>query len=300
MVAVTALIVVLLAAACKAGSIDPVDQTPRDTTPPSTSSSTLPNECAAPRAGWIWCDDFDQDRLNRYFEVVTDNGSFTRTAGVGAQSSFGMRARFNAGQVSAGNLKLAFGRTPTGYMRPVDAGSTNHREIYWRIFVRTQTGWTGGGYKFTRAIVFANSNWAEAAIAHLWTGGSTLVLTADPASGTDAAGVLKTTTYNDFNNLRWLGARSGTTALFNEAQANQWYCVEAHVKLNDAGASNGIFEFWINGNLESRRTDLNWLGSYSAYGINAVFIENYWNNGAPKQQERYFDNFIVSTQRIGC
>jgi hypothetical protein len=42
------------------------------------------------------------------------------------------------------------------------------------------------------------------------------------------------------------------------------------------------------------------MGSYRDYGINVVSIENYWNDGAPQAQERYFDNVVVSTQRIGC
>lgn len=52
--------------------------------------------------------------------------------------------------------------------------------------------------------------------------------------------------------------------------------------------------------LEARRTDLNWVGSWSAYGLNAVYFETYWNSGWPQPQERYFDNIVVSTQRIGC
>jgi hypothetical protein len=31
-----------------------------------------------------------------------------------------------------------------------------------------------------------------------------------------------------------------------------------------------------------------------------VFVENYWNTGSPVAQERYLDNLVVSTQRIGC
>jgi hypothetical protein len=42
------------------------------------------------------------------------------------------------------------------------------------------------------------------------------------------------------------------------------------------------------------------MDSFRDYGINAVYVENYWNDGAPHAQERYFDNFVVSTQRIGC
>ncbi|HET9986317.1 MAG TPA: Ig-like domain-containing protein [Longimicrobiales bacterium] len=281
--------------------LTPVTFTASVTSAPS-SSGGLANECATPRSGWIWCDDFDQDRLSRYFEVTTDNGSFGRVAGVGADGSTGMRARWStAGQVAAGNLKLAFGRTPSSYMRPVDAGTANYREIYWRVYVRNQPGWTGGGgYKFTRAAVFANSSWAEAMIAHVWTGGTSSTLTLDPASGTDDAGNLKTTTYNDFNNLRWLGAVTGKTPIFDAAHVGQWYCVESHVRLNDAGQSNGVFEFWVNGALEARSANLNWLGSFSAYGINSILLENYWNTGAPQPEERYFDNFVVSTQPIGC
>src|SRR3989449_7770728 len=129
---------------------------------------------------------------------------------------------------------------------------------------------------------------------------TTLFRSLDPASGTDAAGNLLTTKYNDFANMRWLGAQSGVTPLFDASHVGQWYCVEAHAQLNDAALSNGVFEFWINGNLEARETGLNWLGSFSAYGINALFFENYWNTGSPVAQERYFDNIVISTQPIGC
>jgi hypothetical protein len=70
--------------------------------------------------------------------------------------------------------------------------------------------------------------------------------------------------------------------------------------LNDPGQSNGIQEFWIDGALEARRQDLNFVMSYAGYAINAVFFENHWNTGSPKLQERYFDNIVVSTRPIGC
>src|SRR5690606_34738800 len=135
---------------------------------------------------------------------------------------------------------------------------------------------------------------------HVWSGGSgSNYLVTDPASGTDTQGNLITSQYND-PNLRWLGARTGTTPLFSSAQVGQWKCVEARMRLNDAGQSNGILELWVDGNLDARTTNLNWVGSYSAYGINALFLENFWNAGSPKEQSRYFDNLVVSTQRIGC
>lgn len=42
------------------------------------------------------------------------------------------------------------------------------------------------------------------------------------------------------------------------------------------------------------------MGTFREYGINAVYLENYWNEGAPQPQERDFDNFVVSTSPIGC
>lgn len=268
----------------------------------SGGSASLVNECSQPQSAWIWCDDFDQDRLGRYFEYDSRGDRFVRASGVGIGGSGAMRARFNAGDVNAGSLKLAFGKTPNSYFRPVDSGTANYREVYWRFYLRNQPGWTGGGgEKLARAIIFAGSNWSEALIAHVWSGGSGgnyLVL--DPASGTDAQGNVRTTKYNDFANLRWLGARTGTTPIFDAAHVGQWYCIETRVRVNDPGQSNGVFELWIDGNLEARVTNLNWVGSYTAYGINALFLENYWNDGSPRQQERYFDNLVVSTQRIGC
>ncbi len=71
-------------------------------------------------------------------------------------------------------------------------------------------------------------------------------------------------------------------------------------KLNDPGWSNGAFQLWIDDRLEASQTGLGWMGGYRDYGINVVYLENYWNDGAPQAQERYFDNFVVSTQRIGC
>lgn len=261
------------------------------------------NECSTLRPGWIWCDDFEQDRLRQYFEYDSARGSFVRVPGVGVGGSFGMRARWATGQVEAGSLHLAFGKRPAGYFKPVDDGTAIYRDVFWRVRVRLQPGWRGGGAnKLSRAISFASRDWAEAVIAHVWSGNErdANYLALDPASGTDEFGVLATSKYNDFAKLRWLGYTRGTTPLFADSSVGRWYCVEAHAKLNDPGQSNGVFELWIDGKLDARKDGLSWAGSFSDYGINAVFLENYWNAGAAQPEERYFDNFVVSTARIGC
>src|SRR2546426_131888 len=267
----------------------------------TVGSPSAANECATPTPGWIWCDDFEQDRLSRY--TFWDHPeSFQRVAGVGVGGSYGMRARFAAGQVQAGSLWMAMGRTPMSGWNKADAGTANYREMYWRMYLRTQPGWPGGSfYKLMRATVFATANWAQAAIAHGWGGAAaTNTLQLDPARGTDAAGNVLTTSYNDGAHFTWLGTAYGRTPLFDASHVGQWYCIEAHVKLNDAGQSNGVFEYWINGALETQKTGLNWLGAFSAYGINTVMFENYNNYGSPVAQDRYIDNIVVSTQRVGC
>ena len=266
-------------------------------------------ECENPSSDWIWCDDFEQDRLTAYFEYDRAGGDFARVAGVGINSSHGMRVHFSRNQVEAGSLHLAFGKTPDTYFKAVDAGIMKYREVYWRMYLMHESGWSGGGGdKLSRATIFARSDWSQAMIAHVWSGESSTGgsnedryhLLIDPASGTDEQGNLQTQGYNDFNNLRWLGLVESKTPIFDSAHNGHWYCVEAHVRLNDPGQANGVFELWIDGTLEAQKTGMNWIGSYQEFGINAVFFENYWNDGSPQNQERYFDNIVVSTQPIGC
>ncbi|MBK9631351.1 MAG: T9SS type A sorting domain-containing protein [Saprospiraceae bacterium] len=142
-------------------------------------------------------------------------------------------------------------------------------------------------------------------MAHLWSGGpADAFLGMDPASGINAQGTLVSTKYNDFANLRWLGFKHGNIPMFSSERAAEWHCVEGHIKLNTPGSNNGLMEFWINDTLQAGSYQMNWHGNWNSnpnnYGINAIFFENYWNAGSPVQQERYFDNLVIATQRIGC
>jgi hypothetical protein len=266
--------------------------------PPGRAAAT----CLKPDPAWLWCDDFEQDRLRSYFEVRTAPNGFERVSGVGRDSSWGMRARFQRGAVNVGALRLALGRTPQRYFAPADSGLATHRELWWRFWLRMAPGWVGGGEKLTRVTVFtSDTTWAQAAIAHVWSGGpggAHLIL--DPASGTDVAGRVLTRRYNDFERLRWLGASRSVDALLAPERIGHWLCLEVHVRLNDPGVANGMFELWADGAVQAALRNLNWVGRYQGYGWNAVFLESYWNEGSPATQERYFDDFVVATAPIGC
>ena len=46
-------------------------------------------------------------------------------------------------------------------------------------------------------------------------------------------------------------------------------------------------------------TDLNWVGTWTDYGINSLFFGNYWNSGSTVEQDRFMDALVISTQRVG-
>jgi hypothetical protein len=134
-------------------------------------------------------------------------------------------------------------------------------------------------------------------IAHVWSSGESLTL--DPASGVRGDSVV-TTKYNDFDKLRWLGNKPASRfQIHSTRESGRWVCVEARARLNTPGEKDGLNQLWIDGRLESERRNLDWRGSYDDYGINAVFLEAYWNRGSPVDQSRWIDDFVISTKPIG-
>ena len=266
-----------------------------------TASASECQNLGLPPGTVIWCDSFEDTDLppsgnlaDNYFDFDVDQGDHVRVASESFDGQYSLMQRWQSGEVDAGHLFRNFGRNPvTSQSHP----NSDFREIYWRMYVKYAAGFQGFPAKLTRATVFANSGWAQAMIGHVWADDSNpQFLAIDPASGTDSAGALQTTVWNDFNNLTWLGLRRSSVP----TQINQWQCIESRIALNSPGASDGKFTLWVDGVLAADRSDLNWLGSYSDYGINAVMISAYWNDGSPATQARYIDSFVIATTRIGC
>ena len=89
-----------------------------------------------------------------------------------------------------------------------------------------------------------------------------------------------------------------------------WYYFEVHIKLNTAGGSDGVFDFWMNdcgtnglgctgaGTQRARWTNRNDLRDTNpASRIGAIWLENWSNPGSTG--EEYYDQMVVSTTRIG-
>jgi len=238
----------------------------------------------------IWYDDFDGEEKN----YTESSGGLDDQQAYGGQGK-SMLCYYEKGKRGVGNRKVFFGDSPTG--KVVNKGK-QYDDIYWRIYVKHQYGWTGGGpAKLSRATSIVTPKWAQAMIAHVWSSGEALTL--DPATGVRGDKIV-TSRYNDFGNLKWLGNKpTSRFKLHSTEESGRWVCVEARVKLNTPGEKDGLNQLWIDGRLEAERTGLDWRGSYTKHGVNAVFLEAYWNRGSPVDQSRWIDNFVISTQPIG-
>ena len=245
----------------------------------------------------IWYDDFN-DGEKDYMESTGDIDPDESYGGSGGS----MKVGFEQGEINGeGNRKLAFGDFPD----PDSSTNVAQRglqfdDIYWRIYVKHEYGWQGAPVKMSRATSIVSGNWRQAMILHVWSGKDNS-LTLDPASGVDGqSSIVITTKYNDFDNLNWLGNNpSSEFQISSTRESGYWVLVEARAKLNTPGKSDGLAQLWIDGRLEAERENLNFRGSYTDHGINAVFLESYWNSGSIKTQARWYDNFIVSTKPIG-
>ena len=240
-------------------------------------------------AATIWYDDFN-GRPKAYTE---SQGEVDRREGFGGAGG-AMRCRYEQGKQGEGNRKVFFGDSPVG--RVVRKGES-FDTVYWRLYVKHQPGWTGAPDKMSRATSLVTEKWNQAMIAHVWSSGESLTL--DPASGVRGDRVV-TTRYNDFDQLHWLGNKPVSEFKIHATEeAGWWVCVESMARLNTPGKKDGENRLWLDGRPACVRTNLDFRGTFTGKGINAVFLEAYWNKGSPVAQQRWYDNFVISTRPIG-
>lgn len=239
----------------------------------------------------IWYDDFDGDPKS----YAEGSSPLDHSMAFGARGR-SMRCLYEKGERGSGGRKVFFGDSPAYRQNGVRPGEV-FDEVYWRIYVKHQYGWTGSPAKMSRATSLTSANWAQAMIAHVWSSG--LSLTLDPVCGVQGDRVV-TQRYNDFEHMKWLGNKPVSTfPIHATEESGYWVLVEARAKLNTPGKNDGINQLWIDGRLECERRNLDFRGAYTDHGINAVFLEAYWNEGSPVTQSRWYDNFVISTKPIG-
>lgn len=229
-----------------------------------------------------------------YMEPKAEDAGLSDAQALGRRGK-SMELRYAPGEHGRGGRKVVFGDSPTG--RPHRKGE-RFDVLYWRHYVFHPVGWQGGAPdKMSRAAILTSSRWQQAAILHVWSAGTPLTL--DPATGVRGSDVV-TTRYNDFPNLKWLGnAPKGAFPTHGAEERGRWICVEAMMKLNAPGKKDGEARLWVDGRLDAERKGMDFRGAYEGHGINAVFLEAYWNTMSPVEQSRWYDDFVVSTQPIG-
>ncbi|MCH8217715.1 MAG: hypothetical protein IH892_13200 [Planctomycetes bacterium] len=252
----------------------------------------LPEQPQAQSSATIWYDDFDgQPKPYAEGDSPLDDGM-----GFGGKGR-SMRCLYEKGKRGIGSRKVFFGDSPTYGDKVVRRGE-QFDEVYWRVYVKHQQGWRGAPAKMSRATSLTSSRWSQAMIAHVWSShkGS---LTLDPVCGVQGDRVV-TRKYNDFERMKWLGNMPVSAfPIHDTEESGYWVLVECRAKLNTPGEHDGINQLWIDGRLECERRNLDFRGSYTEHGINAVFLEAYWNQGSPVTQSRWYDNFVISTEPIG-
>lgn len=288
-------ILLMLSGALFLGPPRPVTAADSEAAPVPRIEFVVPLEIQ-PQAGAkesIWFDDFDTEK--KYVEA---QGGL-EDGGCGPAGKC-MVCLYEKGKQGLGNRKVFFGDSP---YQPMARKGESFDEIYWRLYVKHQVGWISGGKyegpdKLTRATCIVSDKWNQAMFAHVWSSGDALTL--DNASGVKN-GEVATTKYNDFDNMKWVGGNKPVSKmlLHSASETGWWVCVEVRAKLNTPGKQDAISQLWIDGKLECERKDFDWRGTYDKFGINAVFLEAYWNKGSPVTQKRWYDNFVISTQPIG-
>lgn len=240
----------------------------------------------------IWYDDFNGPPKS----YAEGGKSLDESQSYGGEGR-SLKLHYEKGQQGTGGAKVFFGDTPIYSNKAPRAGET-FDDIYWRIYVKHQPGWQGAPAKMSRATSMASSRWSQAMIAHVWSGAGDS-LTLDPVRAVEN-GQVTTRRYNDFEKMRWLGNRpSSQFPIHATEESGYWVLVESRAKLNTPGKKDGLNQLWIDGRLACERRNLDFRGTYTGHGINAVFLEAYWNDGSPVTQSRWFDNFVIATEPIG-
>lgn len=252
---------------------------------------------------WLFCEDFEAitDPAATFFEYQDADGAFVLDESGGASGVRAMKATYTEGNEGAGWLSVAFGANPIVYGNsPQVAGDQNFQSIYWRLRVKMEDGWPDvGPGQLTSATSFASADWQQALVARLRSDGDDVVLLAEPISCIEG-GAIACAGFDDVGRQKELGGLAGAMPLFSAEQSGKWHCVEAHVALNNPGVPDGVFEFWVDGELQNESHELDWRGTWVDYGINLVTVQNLWHGGAPKQLSRWIDDLVISTEPIGC
>jgi hypothetical protein len=129
-------------------------------------------------------------------------------------------------------------------------------------------------------------DWKSVFGVHCWIQNSKIVADVNAINSTQA------------NSTGYLPVAVSKFSFADTANLGRWICFETEVLLNTPGKQDGLYRMWADDSLIIERKNVDLRGSFNQLA-NEVMLDCYWNGGSPKAQNRYFDNFVISTQRIG-
>jgi hypothetical protein len=245
---------------------------------PGIQSQSECDEYPTMHPAWFWCDDFEtQHDITVDYDDYSTNG-FSVTTIDPFQGSYSLRQHYEQGQVEAGWISKFYCDTLSSDYGPC------HDTLYMRWYHKFEPGFEGLPPKMAR-ITSIGAGWDKRFGVHHWIENNVIVadVHAQFSSQANDAGWLATA-YSNFDFRQHIG---------------EWVCLEMMVKKNTPGQSDGAYIFWANDTVIINRSDVDLVGSTS-YNFNNAMLDAHWNDGSPKAQNRYYDNLVISTERIGC
>lgn len=224
---------------------------------------------------WLWCDDFENNtNLSDNYQDVSTNG-MSITADEAYQGTHSLCQHYTVGQVDAGWIS-----------RIDDTGYPDH--VFMRWYHKFEDNFEGFPPKMARIRYRHHSgDWTTIFAVHCWLENDGHLALDVYASNSSQA-----------NSSGWLPI-AVTPFTFSEPEnIGTWICIEMEMQLNTSAETDGAYRLWIDDTLITERLNVDLRGS-TQDKINEFMLDCYWNDGSPQEQNRYYDNLVISTQKIG-
>lgn len=274
------------------------------------TESKMVDECKAPNSNWVFCSGFEEGNKDIWDDYDgnpdSSNLIMNLVGPLGGEDNNVMRLRVPSGRGNADLVKVL----PSSYDK-----------LYARWYVRWEDG-----YDFTArnhgSGLFAGDRGLLARSGIRPDGSDRFISLIDHSTDSQ---VLHTYTYyrgmymdcadpngscwgDTFPCMRDEGSSICKLAEHREIvtppklETNKWYCVEMMIDAGDAVSSgtdaNGILNYWVD-DVEIGPWNNLWFRTDPNLKINILWM-NLFHHGDHSVEGVYFDNIVVSTDRVGC
>ncbi len=250
---------------------------------------------------WIVCEDFEAslDVRDIFGRISGGEDRITVAEGAAVSGVHALALEHVPGVFASGSVDLRFGHGPAGDPHVAQPEGV-FRELWVRFYAATSSDWPDAGLAAMSELMVVSPDRRAIAVDAAIDSPSSAELRAIAWSCVTADGRLGCTGDGDYSNpnMRRLEDERGTTPLYGAAAAGQWHCHEMHVRLDDAGESNGVFEVFVDGDPEIEMDELPFVRNWDGAALNTLRFSAVGNVAVPLHH--YIDDVVVSHTRVGC